>query len=52
MKRFLHRYKDRIAGNISGFDRMRFTGTFTVDGPHRWDGKVSQQLGSLAQEFR
>ena len=27
MERFLHRHKDRIAGSISGFDRMRFTGT-------------------------
>src|SRR5215470_7594653 len=28
MERFLNRHKDRIAGSISGFDRMRFTGTF------------------------
>ena len=27
MERFLDRHKDRIVGSISGFDRMRFTGT-------------------------
>ena len=51
MERFLHRHKDRIAGSISGFDRMRFTGTLRwmahVDGM----GKFLNSQGVLLKQF-
>src|SRR5437867_13359738 len=51
MERFLDRHKDRIAGSISGFDRMRFTGTLRwmahVDGM----GKFLNSQGLLLKHF-
>ena len=51
MERFLNRHKDRIAGSISGFDRMRFTGTLRwmahVDGM----GKFLNSQGVLLKDF-
>ena len=51
MERFLIRHKDRIAGSISGFDRMRFTGTLRwmahVDGM----GKFLNSQGVLLKDF-
>jgi hypothetical protein len=51
MERFLLRHEDRIAGSISGFDRMRFTGTLRwmahVDGM----GKFLNSQGVLLKEF-
>ena len=51
MERFLPRHKDRIAGSISGFDRMLFTGTLRwmahVDGM----GKFLNSQGVLLKEF-
>lgn len=51
MERFLNRYNGRIAGSISGFDRMRFQGTL------RWmmyaDGmaKLLNSQGVLLKDF-
>jgi len=51
MERFLSRHKSRIAGSISGFDRMRFTGTLRwmahVDGM----GKFLNSQGVLFKDF-
>lgn len=51
MERFLRRHKDRIAGSISGFDRMRFDGTLRwlahVDGM----GKFLNYHGMLLKDF-
>ena len=51
MERFLDRHKNRIAGSISGFDRMRFQGTLRwmvhVDGM----GKFLNSQGVLLKEF-
>ena len=51
MERFLDRHKSRIAGSISGFDRMRFTGTLRwmahVDGM----GKFLNSQGVLLKNF-
>src|SRR5262245_12370986 len=51
MERFLRRHKDRIAGSISGFDRMRFTGTLRsmahVDGM----GRFLSSQGVLLKDF-
>ena len=51
MERFVDRHKDRIAGSISGFDRMRFTGTLRwmahVDGM----GKFLNSQGVLLKNF-
>jgi hypothetical protein len=51
MERFLQRHKDRIAGSISGFDRMRFTGTLRwmvhVDGM----GKFLNSQGVMLKDF-
>ncbi len=51
MERFLDRHKDRILGSISGFDRMRFTGTLRwmahVDGM----GKFLNSQGVLLKNF-
>ena len=51
MERFWNRHKDRIVGSISGFDRMRFTGTLRwmahVDGM----GKFLNSQGILLKEF-
>ena len=51
MERFLNRHKDRIAGSISGFDRMRFQGTLRwmahVDGM----GKFLHSQGVLLKDF-
>ena len=51
MERFLLRHQDRIAGSISGFDRMRF------QGPLRWMahvdgmGKFLNSQGVLLKDF-
>lgn len=51
MERFLLRHQDRIAGSISGFDRMRFQGTLRwmahVDGM----GKYLNSQGVLLKDF-
>ncbi len=51
MERFLDRHKNRIAGSISGFDRMRFQGTLRwmvhVDGM----GKFLNSQGVLLKDF-
>lgn len=51
MERFLDRHQDRIVGSISGFDRMRFTGTLRwmahVDGM----GKFLNSQGVLLKNF-
>src|SRR2546422_10621929 len=51
MECFLLRHKERIAGSISGFDRMRFTGTLRwmahVDGM----GKFLNSQGVLLKNF-
>jgi len=51
MERFWNRHKSRIAGSISGFDRMRFTGTLRwmshVDGM----GKFLNSQGVLLKDF-
>ena len=51
MERFLNRHKDRIVGSISGFDRMRFTGTLRwmahVDGM----GKFLNSQAVLLKNF-
>jgi hypothetical protein len=51
MERFLNRHKSRIVGSISGFDRMRFTGTLRwmahVDGM----GKFLNSQGVLLKHF-
>ena len=51
MERFLDRHKNRIVGSISGFDRMRFTGTLRwmahVDGM----GKFLNSQGVLLKNF-
>ena len=51
MERFLFRHKDRIAGSIAGFDRMRFQGTLRwmahVDGM----GKFLNSQGVLLKNF-
>ena len=51
MERFLLCHKDRIRGSISGFDRMRFTGTLRwmvhVDGM----GKFLNSQGVLLKDF-
>src|SRR5205809_492032 len=51
MERFLNRHNDRIVGSISGFDRMRFTGTLRwmahVDGM----GKFLNSQAVLLKNF-
>jgi len=51
MERFLNRHKNRIAGSITGFDRMRFTGTLRwmvhLDGM----GKFLNSQGILLKDF-
>ena len=51
MERFLHRHKDRIAGSISGFDRMRFTGTLRWMAHVEGMGKFLNSQGVLLKDF-
>lgn len=51
MERFLDRHKDRIAGSISGFDRMRFTGTLRYLAHVEGMGKFLSSQGVLLKEF-
>ena len=51
MERFLNRHKDRIAGSISGFDRMRFTGTLRWMAYVEGMGKFLNSQGVLLKDF-
>jgi hypothetical protein len=51
MERFLLRHKDRIAGSISGFDRMRFQGTLRWMAHVEGMGKFLNSQGVLLKEF-
>src|SRR5262245_32963952 len=51
MERFLHRHKDRVAGSISGFDRMRFTGTLRWMAHVEGMGKFLNSQGVLLKDF-
>ena len=51
MERFLNRHKDRIAGSISGFDRMRFTGTLRWMTHVEGMGKFLNSQGILLKDF-
>lgn len=51
MERFLRRHQDRIAGIISGFDRMRFTGTLRWMAHVEGMGKFLNSQGVLLKDF-
>jgi hypothetical protein len=51
MERFLNRHKSRIAGSISGFDRMRFTGTLRWMVHSDGMGKFLNSQGILLKDF-
>jgi hypothetical protein len=51
MERFLNRHKDRIAGSISGFDRMRFQGTLRWMAHVEGMGKFLNSQGVLLKDF-
>jgi len=51
MERFLDRHKDRIVGSISGFDRMRFTGTLRWMAHVEGMGKFLNSQGILLKNF-
>jgi hypothetical protein len=51
MERFLLRHKDRIAGSISGFDRMRFQGTLRWMAHVEGMGKFLNSQGVLLKDF-
>lgn len=51
MERFLHRHQDRIAGSISGFDRMRFQGTLRWMVHVEGMGKFLSSQGVLLKDF-
>ena len=51
MERFLLRHKDRIAGSISGFDRMRFQGTLRWMAHVEGMGKFLNSQGILLKNF-
>ncbi len=51
MERFLNRHKDRIAGSISGFDRMRFTGTLRWMAHVEGMGKFLNSQHVLLKDF-
>jgi len=51
MERFLNRHQDRIAGSISGFDRMRFQGTLRWMAHVEGMGKFLNSQGVLLKDF-
>lgn len=58
MERFVDRHKNRIAGSISGFDRMRFTGTLRwmahVDGMEKFlnsQGVLLKNFGTYVEKI-
>jgi hypothetical protein len=51
MERFLSRHKGRIAGSISGFDRMIFRGSLLWMTHAEGMGKFLSSQGVLLKEF-
>lgn len=58
MERFVTRYSDRIAGILTGFDRMRFRGTLRsisyVEGMQKWltaRGILLKEFGRVAERL-
>jgi hypothetical protein len=51
MERFLLRHQERIAGSISGFDRMRFQGTLRWMAHVEGMGKFLNSQGVLLKDF-